>query len=124
MWRASRYSNTFPSTAREMALRHTASLMSSGLSRGNCATKSNVWLCSDSTSDLLIPQEMASPPLARQSAGKYGCPLRTIHGVSRMARIGMLLSDNVCQIPMYVDGITSPGLMFHGRVDVVNTKSG
>ncbi|CNJ04799.1 Uncharacterised protein [Mycobacterium tuberculosis] len=36
----------------------------------------------------------------------------------------MLLSDNVCQIPMYVAGITSPALMFHGRVDVVNRKSG
>ena len=70
MWWASRYSNTFPSTARQMSLRHTASLMSSGFSSGNCATKSNVGLWSDSTSDRLIPQEIASPPLARQSAGK------------------------------------------------------
>ncbi len=44
MWWASRYSNTFPSTARQMSLRHTASLMSSGFNSGNCATKSNVWL--------------------------------------------------------------------------------
>ena len=36
----------------------------------------------------------------------------------------MLLSENVCQMPTYVPGITSPGLMFHGRVEVVNTKSG
>jgi hypothetical protein len=73
--------------------------MSRGFSSGNCATQSSAGFCLESTSDRLIPQEMALPPRARQSAGKNGCPLRTNHGVSRIARIGMLLSESVCQIP-------------------------
>ena len=74
-------------------------LMSRGFISGNWFTHDNVGFVEASTSERLIPHEMAFPPPARQSAGKNGLPLRTSHGVSRIANIGMLLSESACQMP-------------------------
>ncbi|COY11749.1 Uncharacterised protein [Mycobacterium tuberculosis] len=82
-----------------MSVRHIASDISSGLSSGNRATKSRVGFRSTSTLDRAIPHDCGLPPLARQSAGMNGWPSLTSQGVSRIARTGMLLSANVCQIP-------------------------
>src|ERR1700712_4629798 len=63
--------------------------MSSGFNIGKRATKSRVGLWSDSTSERLMPQEMASPPSARQSAGKNGFASLAHHGGVGLATEGV-----------------------------------
>ena len=80
---------------------------------GNRSTTSRVGLWSVSTSERLMPHEMASPPSARQSAGKNGLllahqPRRVPHRQDRDVVVRQLLPDADVGARHHVAGLDVP----------------